>query len=208
MYMCAECTQHGCISRDMNKTMTCCPCKNEEIQKQAAELYKEPENYNIALNSAIVEAEGYAKISRVEEIVLFCKKMGYKKVGLVFCMGLRNEAKIVSKIFRHHDLEVVSIICKNGSVPKSSIDVTEEHTLSGCTEEVMCNPIGQALLMNQEKVDFNVLLGLCVGHDTLALKYIEAPTTVLAVKDRLTGHNPVAAINMAESYHKSRIFKK
>ena len=62
--------------------------------------------------------------------------------------------------------------------------------------------------MNQEKVDFNVLLGLCVGHDTLALKYIEAPTTVLAVKDRLTGHNPVAAINMAENYHKSRIFKK
>ena len=208
MYMCAECTQHGCISRDMNKTMTCCPCKNEEIQKQAAELYKEPENYNIALNSAIVEAEGYAKISRVEEIVVFCKRMGYKKVGLVFCMGLRNEAKIVSKIFRHHDLEVVSVICKNGSVPKSIIGVTEEHTLSRCTEEVMCNPIGQALLMNQEKVDFNVLLGLCVGHDTLALKYIEAPATVLAVKDRLTGHNPVAAINMAESYHKKRIFTK
>lgn len=208
MYMCAECTQHGCIARDMDKTMTCCPCKNEEIQKQAAELYKEPENYNIALNSAIVEAEGYAKISRVEEIVLFCKKMGYKKIGLVFCMGLRNEAKIVSKIFRHHDLEVVSVICKNGSVPKSSIGVTEEHTLSGCTEEVMCNPIGQALLMNQEKVEFNVLLGLCVGHDTLALKYIEAPATVLAVKDRLTGHNPVAAINMAESYHKKRIFTK
>ena len=208
MYMCAECTQHGCILRDMDKTMTCCPCKNEEIQKQAAELYNEPENLNIALSSAIVEAEGYAKISRVEEIVLFCQKAGYKKIGLVFCMGLKNEAKIVSKIFRHHGLEVVSVICKNGSVPKSSIGVTAEHTLSGCTEEVMCNPIGQALLMNQEKVDFNVLLGLCVGHDTLALKYIEAPTTVLAVKDRLTGHNPIAAINMAEGYHKGRIFKK
>ena len=208
MYMCAECTQHGCILRDMDKTMKDCPCKNEEIQKQAAELYKEPENHNIALNSAIAEAEGYAKISRVEEIVLFCKKAGYKKIGLVFCMGLKNEAKIVNKIFRYHDLEVVSVICKNGSIPKSSIGVTDEQTLSGCADEVMCNPIAQALLMNQEKVDFNVLLGLCVGHDTLALKYLEAPATVLAVKDRLTGHNPIAAINMAEGYHKKRIFKK
>lgn len=207
MYMCAECTQHGCKLRDMDKTMKCCPCKNEEIQKQAEELYKDPENYKIANVAGIVEAEGYAKISRVEEIVLFCKKAGYKKIGLVFCIGLKNEAKIVNKIFKHHGLEVISVICKNGSIPKSSVGLTNEQTLSGCAEEVMCNPIGQALLMNQEEVDFNVLFGLCVGHDTLALKYLEAPATVLAVKDRLTGHNPIAAIYMAEGYHKSRIFK-
>ena len=58
----------------------------------------------------------------------------------------------------------------------------------------MCNPIYQAKLLNHEKTDFNILLGLCVGHDSLFFKFAEAPTTVLAVKDRVTGHNPLAAI--------------
>ncbi len=34
----------------------------------------------------------------------------------------------------------------------------------------------------------------------LAMKYMEAPITTLVVKDRVTGHNPVAAIYNAESY--------
>jgi uncharacterized metal-binding protein len=66
----------------------------------------------------------------------------------------------------------------------------------------MCNPVYQAKLLNDEKVDLNVLLGLCVGHDSLFFKYGEAPTTVLAVKDRVTGHNPLAAIYLADSYYK------
>ncbi len=207
MYLCAECTQHGCKLRDMNKTMKCCPCKNEDIQKKAEELYKEPENYKIANIAGEVEAEGYCKISRLEEIMLFCKKAGYKKIGLVFCIGLKNESKIVDHIFKENGFEVVSVVCKNGSFPKSTIGLTAEQTLSGCADEVMCNPIGQALLMNEEKTEFNVLFGLCVGHDTLAMKYLEAPTTVLAVKDRLTGHNPIVAVYMAEGYYKKRFFK-
>ena len=61
--------------------------------------------------------------------------------------------------------------------------------------------------MNEEKTQFNILLGLCVGHDTLAIKYLEAPVTVLAVKDRVTGHNPLAAVYMAEGYYKKKFFK-
>ena len=66
----------------------------------------------------------------------------------------------------------------------------------------MCNPIFQAKLLNREKTQFNVLLGLCVGHDSLFFKYAEAPTTVLAVKDRVTGHNPLAAIYLSDSYYR------
>ena len=86
-YMCAECRQVGCKSRDLTKTMTCCPSKNEEIQAKAAELYQEEENHHIANTAARVEAEGYGRLCRMEEIVLFCKRAGYKKLGLVFCMG-------------------------------------------------------------------------------------------------------------------------
>lgn len=208
MYMCAECTQHGCKLRDMSKTLKCCPCKNEEIQSKAEELYKEAENYNIAYNAALVESEGYGMLYRMEEIMLFCKKAGFRKIGLVFCMGLKAEAKIVSKILKSNGFEVVSVICKNGALPKSMLGIKNEQTLSGCADETMCNPIGQALLMNEQKTECNVLLGLCVGHDTLAMKYLEAPTTVLAVKDRVTGHNPLAAIYVAESYFKKRFFKE
>jgi uncharacterized metal-binding protein len=38
-----------------------------------------------------------------------------------------------------------------------------------------------------------------VGHDSIFFKYAEAPTTVLAVKDRVTGHNPLAAIHLSDS---------
>jgi uncharacterized metal-binding protein len=65
----------------------------------------------------------------------------------------------------------------------------------------MCNPIFQAYVVNDAGTDFNVLLGLCVGHDSLFFKYTEAPTTVLAVKDRVTGHNPLAAVYLSESYY-------
>lgn len=205
-YMCAECRQVGCKFNDLTKTMTCCPSKNEAIQEQSKLLYQEAENYHIAHTAAKVEAEGYGRLSRMEEIILFCKRAGYKKLGLVFCMGLHNEAREVNRILTHHGFEVVSVICKNGAQPKSSVGLTDADTLSGCAQEVMCNPIGQGLLMNEQKVEFNILLGLCVGHDTLAIKYLEAPCTVLAVKDRVTGHNPLAAIYMANGYYKKRFY--
>jgi uncharacterized metal-binding protein len=67
----------------------------------------------------------------------------------------------------------------------------------------MCNPIAQALILNETGTEFNILMGLCVGHDSLMLKYAKAPCTVLAVKDRLLGHNPLAAIYTLESYYRS-----
>jgi hypothetical protein len=50
--------------------------------------------------------------------------------------------------------------------------------------ESMCNPILQAMIANHHQSQFNVLLGLCVGHDSLYFRYAEAPSTLLAVKDR------------------------
>jgi uncharacterized metal-binding protein len=45
------------------------------------------------------------------------------------------------------------------------------------------------------------MLGLCVGHDSLFLRYIEALTTIFAVKDRVTGHNPMATLYTSNSYY-------
>lgn len=205
-YQCANCAHQGCKTHQPDKTMAVCPCKNTQTQEQAKALYAEEEDHRIAHESALVEQEGYGRLTRMEEIMLFAKRAGYQRLGLVFCAGLKEEARQVSRILAYNGFDVVSVICKNGAIPKSFIGLTDEQTLSGCADEVMCNPIGQALLMNQEKTQLNILLGLCVGHDTLALKYLQAPTTVLAVKDRVTGHNPLAAIYMADGYYKKRFF--
>ena len=74
--------------------------------------------------------------------------------------------------------------------------------------ETMCNPITQAEVLNEEGVDLAILLGLCVGHDTLFFKYCNVPCTVLAVKDRVLAHNPLAAIYLADSLYYSRVKTK
>ena len=70
----------------------------------------------------------------------------------------------------------------------------------------MCNPIGQAIFLNEAKTELNIILGLCVGHDSLFIKYSKAPVTVFAVKDRVLGHNPLAVIYQAEAYYKNKLF--
>ena len=97
---------------------------------------------------------------------------------------------------------MISILCKAGRTLKEKIGIKDEEKIYQGTKESMCNPIYQAKLLNHEKTDLNILLGLCVGHDALFFKYAQAPTTVLAVKDRVTGHNPLAAIYLSETYYR------
>jgi len=61
------------------------------------------------------------------------------------------------------------------------------------------------LFLNKSKTDLNILLGLCVGHDSLFIKYSDAPITVLAVKDRVMGHNPLAAVYLSNGYYKKKL---
>jgi uncharacterized metal-binding protein len=74
--------------------------------------------------------------------------------------------------------------------------------------EPMCNPIAQAEVLNAEQVDLAVMLGLCVGHDTLFIKYCRVPCTVLAVKDRVLGHNPLAALYLSTGPYYGRLCQK
>ena len=138
---------------------------------------------------------------RMREICEFARKMGYRRLGLVFCVGLSKEAMIVNQLLRSQDFEIVSVACKVGSIPKEEIGVKESEKIFSGEYESMCNPILQAAIVNESKTDFNILLGLCVGHDSLFFKYAEAPTTVLAVKDRVTGHNPLAPIYLSGNYY-------
>jgi len=140
---------------------------------------------------------------RVEEVAQFAKKMGYRRLGIAFCVGLRDEARMLDEILVRRGFEVVSVCCKTGGVPKESIGLTEEQKIKGPgVWESMCNPIAQAMLLNEAETEFNVAVGLCVGHDSLFFKYAEAPTTVLVAKDRVFGHNPAAGLYLSKSYYR------
>ena len=208
MYTCDSCTKISCKKGDMDNLPANCPCRETENIEKFKKLYKDPEDFKIAHNSALVEAEGYCQLTRVQEIMLFAKKCEYKKIGLAFCVGLLKEAKIFADILRHHGFEVESIICKNGAIPKAVIDISrDEQVRPYCEFEGMCNPIGQAHLLNDKNTDLNVILGLCVGHDSLFIKHSKAPVTVLAAKDRVLAHNPLAALYTTHSYYNKKLYE-
>ncbi len=210
VHTCSDCGVLSCRSRNEDKYPAFCLTKNvdEELLSEVVSIYKEDEELGrIARTSACIEGEFYGKLTRVEETIEFIKRMGYKKVGIASCVGLMKETGIFTKILRQNKIKYYTVGCKIGAVDKTEIGVPNEKKLNGgCGHESMCNPIMQAKALAAENTDFNIVIGLCVGHDTLFLKHSEAPTTVMIVKDRVLAHNPAAALYTADGMY-SR-FKK
>ena len=61
-----------------------------------------------------------------------------------------------------------------------------------------CPPV--ARVCRERRTDFNIVLGLCVGHDSLFYRYSEALVTTFVAKDRALAHNPVAALFLSDHY--------
>ena len=131
--------------------------------------------------------------------------MEYHTIGLAFCKGLKKEAKVVAELLRSHGFVVVSVICKTGGIPKEDAGIPKDKKIHPDQFEPMCNPIAQARLLNSRHTDFNIALGLCVGHDSLFYKHSDALVTTLVAKDRVLAHNPCGAIYCAEGYFKERL---
>ncbi|MGE3916647.1 MAG: DUF1847 domain-containing protein [Hyphomicrobiaceae bacterium] len=179
-----------------------CPSKvAPDIQSTARGLYDDEETLKVSLESARVEAEGYCKWTRVEEIVQFAKKMGFHKIGIANCISFVDQAYVLSGILESHGFEVISVACKNGNIPKEALGLEDNEKIRPGQFEALCNPVAQAELLNEAGSEFNVVMGLCIGHDSLFFKYAKGLTTVLVAKDRVLGHNPVAALHLADSYY-------
>lgn len=207
MFNCALCQKKECRMGTVNKMASSCPSKSQVVS-DSIKLYREEENRKIAYNAALVESEGYCEKNRIEEIMMFASKCEYRHIGVAFCVGLSREANTLHKILTANGFEVTAIACKNGGFSKDEIDIKDSEKLHPGKHESMCNPIGQALYLNSVKTDLNLILGLCVGHDSLFIKYSEAPVTVAAVKDRVLGHNPIQALYLADSYFSKKLLLK
>ena len=205
MYTCADCAGKPCRNHELEQLPGNCPTAGRTEEENLA-LYSDEEK-KMAYLSARVEGDLYCQVTRVEEIMEYALRMGYTHLGVAFCVGLSEEARTFVRILRANHFTVDSVCCKNGSVPKSLLGITREQQAYPEREtEPMCNPAAQAELLVKAGCQLAVLLGLCVGHDTLFIRHCSIPCTVLAVKDRVLAHNPIGALYMSESYMKNRLY--
>lgn len=201
---CSECGTRNCARRDQKFPAFCLTESTDpkQLNTIVRRLRGKSLDAQMARASAEIEGEHYARATRVEEIVLFAKRIGAKRVGVASCMGLIEEARLFVKVLRAHGLEPYTVVCKVGGVDKTEIGLKEKDKIRPGGHESMCNPILQAKLLNAEKTQLNVVVGLCVGHDSLFFRHSKAPVTTLIVKDRILGHNPAAALYTCNFYYK------
>jgi len=208
--ICALCKRQDClVPLDSRNLAGYCPGLRDHESiitalDEAQQAYHQEEDQKIAREAARVEAAGYGIWPRVEEVMQFAHRLGAKHLGIATCVGLIQESRILHEILEAHGFEVSSVCCKVDSIDKLDLGLKQEETLHPEGEfDPACNPIGQAKILNEIGTDLNLLVGLCVGHDTLFYKYAQAPTTVVVVKDRVTGHNPAAVLYTSHHYYKN-----
>jgi uncharacterized metal-binding protein len=180
---CATCAYHVCRDGiDCFKTA-------ERVQ----ELYRkaDPSIMKLMVTAAKIEAEGYLRWPRAEEIIHFAREAGFSHLGVAFCIGLHQEANAYVQLLEK-TFKVSSVCCKVCGVQKDEFDLKRLHPEREA--ESMCSPLGQAELLNEAGTDFNIVMGLCVGHDALFSKHSQAPVTTLIAKDRVLAHNPAGAL--------------
>ena len=176
----------SCESKDCTEGKDCF----SDADRQRT-LYEDPQVARLHKAASAIEARHYCKEPRIREIMLFAGEMGYRRLGLAFCVGLAEEARIIADILAQK-FDVVSVCCKLCGIAKTTFGF--EQIVRDKDPEVMCNPVGQATLLNEAETELNIVCGLCVGHDAVFGMTSRAPVTTLIVKDRVLAHNPVGAI--------------
>lgn len=201
---CSKCQSQACWSNAPGNGPSFCPTKTrKEPVREALDLYQnDPATREMAIAAARTEGRSYMKWTRVEDTIDFAKNMGYTKLGIATCIGLMAEDRILQKILTARGFHVVSICCKCGAIPKEEIGLLDSEKAKPGTFEPICNPVAQAKILEKAGTELNILLGLCVGHDTLFTQHSAAPVTTLVAKDRITCHNPNAVLHGTSFYYK------
>lgn len=202
-YTCASCKIQDCIKAKEERTHMPknCPMREQDLTDAAMAEYQKPGIHEFYVNAGMTGTYGKEhKLPRIMETVELCKRMGYHHIGIACCIGWTKEAEICAKIFKREGFEVDTVMCCAGGINELELGMNpEEKYWDGPNFCVGCNPIGQAKMLEKAGTEFNVVLGLCVGHDSLFMKYSPVLSTVLTVKERKFHHNPMAGIYYAYS---------
>jgi uncharacterized metal-binding protein len=202
---CSLCRVKACTQEPGVKPQPAfCPSGTEsEVLGGARQVYAmDDETQFLARAAAQVEATGYGRWPRVQEVMEFARRIEATHLGIATCIGLLHEAGLLQEILEANGFQVSSVCCKVGSIPKEAIGLQDGEKIHPGQFEALCNPVAQARLLNEAGTGLNIVVGLCVGHDSLFFRHSQAPVTVLVAKDRVTGHNPAAALYTSHSYYK------
>lgn len=189
--------------------MQCAKCKAQKcylegkdctgMKDEIAALYRDPEKRKIMEAAEGLEAEGTRLLTRVEELARFSQRMNYTHLGIAFCAGCAREASQLNTLLEPR-FTITSACCTMCGMEKK--DVFPESTDDTRQKKVLCNPLGQAEILNRAETELNIVIGLCVGHDILFAQSSNAPVTTLVVKDRVLVNNPSAVFS---SYYWKKI---
>lgn len=122
-------------------------------------------------------------LDRIDEIIAFAKNNEFKRIGIAKCAELSEEGRKLEEILKSEGFEVFSIDCNYG---KDQISDIKEHTF------MTCNPKAQAIFLEKNNTEMNIIAGLCLGHDIIFNKESKALVTTLYVKDRKYNHHTLA----------------
>ncbi len=206
---CSECNAYKCRYPE-SKLSVPGNCPRKHYGKTVNEITEKSRTdpgilrVNIACEEVLkrgADSQGY-QWTRIRELIEYARILRYKKLGIAGCVGLMEESKLLTRILTEAGFRVVLVSCMAGGAPRAKFGLKERKGGS----HFACNPIMQAEVLNREKTELNVMLGLCLGHDILFNRYSEVDVTPLIVKDRVTGHNPIAALYTSRSYYQKKLW--
>lgn len=182
---CVYCEVPACKTNDIEEDPYFCPRRHAQEELKEAQKIRQTDPFAKRITDAAQDVlrKVDSDLPRARELIEFAKCIKIRKLGLAFCVSLKEEAINLATILESHGFSIFSVAC----------------TVNGG-----CNPIAQALVLNKFKTELNIIMGLCMGHDILFSKYSQAPITTLVVKDRATYHNPV--ITLVERHWRYKLF--
>lgn len=140
-------------------------------------------DYSVEDKAEMVVAHQSRDKSRLQELINFIKVSGFSKIGIANCLSMQKYADKLLSLLQAEGFNVFAINCKTSGLQGEMIC----KELNGPS----CDPISQAEYLNANETDFNINVGLCLGHGLLFQKYSNAPVTTFVVKDVVNGHNPI-----------------
>ncbi|HUX38227.1 MAG TPA: DUF1847 domain-containing protein [Rectinemataceae bacterium] len=191
-YACAFCASQACLRGDFDRMPLSCPTRTEPDIARDVEPYLADSVHAemLAADAAPFTAEGRLR-NRVEELVFYAKSQGMRRIGVAYCVSMTKEAQKLGRILRDEGLESELVCCRVGAIEYGEVGLQKAHPERFAAS---CNPVAQARLLDERRVDLVAMMGLCIGHDLILQRECKAPVTTLVVKDRALDHHPIAAL--------------
>jgi hypothetical protein len=106
-----------CVIKECPEGMDC-----TDIRSDVINVYKDRKNRKILRVASTIDSEFTMRMNRLQELILFCRKMGYRHLGIAFCIGLEKEVKVLYEILAKR-FRISSVCCKVCGINRKAFDL-------------------------------------------------------------------------------------